>query len=97
MGGAQRPAENHAGIVALFLRRAAHLRARRKTPRPGAAALWLWIRRRDWPGTGLHFTGEHSGEMVSRPAWHGHGHGDHGIWRRCADWLAAGHGADGSL
>src|SRR6185436_19345529 len=36
-----------------------------------------------WLRSGLHLTREYPGEMVSRSAWHGDGHGDHGFrrWR----------------
>ncbi len=89
LAGARRPAQGWRRRRLLLVGRVADRRARR-LPAPTLAAVARTGRdRRHWSRTGLYFAGLDPHQMVSRQAWHGDRHGDHGFWRRRDDRVAA--------
>ena len=77
--------QSRIGLGVLLVRRPRNRRAR-SVPSPDFAPLagsrcdW-----RDRSRTRLYLTRHDLDPMVSGSSWHGHGHGDHGLWRRSDD------------
>ena len=93
MVGGRRAAQGNVGLGELLWRRVSRISGRCLVSPDLAVVFGLWRawRHRAWPG--LHFAGVHLDQMVSRPARHVHGPGDHGLRRRRHDRRAAGAGS----
>ncbi len=89
LGRGRRAAPRDVRRGAVLRRRLPGQRARRMVASPLDRLSRLRRARRDWAGARLHLSRLHADEMVSGSARHGHRHGDHGLWRRRHDRLAA--------
>jgi len=74
---------------ALLVRRPHDIGARRQNPSAVDAMGRFRHHWRRWSWPRLYLAGFDADQMVSGPAWHGNGHGDHGFWRWRHDRLAA--------
>ena len=97
MARARRAAPRDVRVGGLLRRRLSGRRARRRAAPVLARAARLWRDRRHRARTRLHLARLDAHQVVSRPPGHGHRNGDHGIWRRRDDRVAAVDDAHGAL
>ena len=97
LAGARRAAQGRCGVGLLLVRRIGGGCAGGAAAPNVADVAGLGRDRRHRPGPGLHLAGVDTDQVVPGPPRPGHGHGDHGLWRRRHDRLAAGGGVDEGL
>ena len=85
----RRAAQGRRRLGAVLVRRPGDRRARRSSASALADVARRRRHRRHRSRPRLHLAGLHPDQMVSRPARHGHRHGDHGLRRRRDDRRAA--------
>ncbi len=81
---ARRPPQERGGGRHLLVARLLHFGRRGQDPPALADVSRLRRPRRLRARHRVHHTGVHTDQVVSRPAWHGHRNGDHGVRRRRA-------------
>ncbi len=97
LAGTRRSPQGGSGVDAVLVRRHAHLGFWRSYPPVMGDVAGLWGDRRNRTGPRLHFAGVDAHQVVPRSARYGHRYGDHGLWWRRDDRLAAGNLTDEAL